>query len=82
MKITRISPFSNKKNTIEVNCTEQQYDRWIGGELIHLAMPNVSAEHREFILTGITPEEWNETFSKSEEQSHRKCGEDILSDGY
>jgi hypothetical protein len=82
MKITRISPFSNKKNTIEVNCTEQQYDRWIGGELIHLAMPNVSAEHREFILTGITPEEWNETFSNNEDPSYRKCGEDILSEEY
>jgi hypothetical protein len=82
MKITRISPFSNKKNTIEVNCTDEEYQKWINGTLIQFAMPNLSPEHREFILTGITPEEWNETFSNSEDPSYRKCGEDILSEEY
>jgi hypothetical protein len=67
MKITRISPFSGQKNTLEVNCTQEEYDKWVGGELIHLAMPNVSAEHREFVLTGITPEEWNDSFYNCKE---------------
>lgn len=62
MKITRISPFTGQRNTIEVNCTEKEYDSWLAGELIQNAMPNVSPEHREFILTGITPEEWQGAF--------------------
>jgi len=67
MKITRISPFSGKKNTLEVNCTQEEYDKWIGGELIQTAMPNLSVEHREFVLTGITPEEWNDSFYNTKE---------------
>jgi len=35
-----------------------QYDAWKGGELIQNAMPNLSADEREFLMTGITPEEW------------------------
>jgi len=82
MKITRISPFTNQKNTLEINCTEEQYEKWIDGTLIQVAMPNVSPEHREFILTGITPEEWNNTFSNGGEKSNRECGDDILSENY
>lgn len=67
MKISRISPFSGQKNTLEINCTQEEYDKWIGGELIQRAMPNVSAEHREFIMTGITPEEWNDSFYNTKE---------------
>lgn len=67
MKITRISPFSGQKNTLEVNCTQEEYDKWIGGELIQTAMPNLSAEYREFVLSGITPEEWNDSFYNCKE---------------
>lgn len=80
MKITRISSFSGKRNTLVVNCTEKEYDSWLAGELIQNAMPNVSAEHREFILTGITPEEWNATFSNIEEDVYPKCGENFEGD--
>jgi hypothetical protein len=37
----------------------EQISRWRTGELIQDAMPNLSADDREFIKTGITPEEWN-----------------------
>ena len=62
MQITRTSPFSGKTNTREINVTQEQLDAWEGGELIQNAMPNVSADDREFIKTGVTPEEWEETF--------------------
>jgi len=26
-------------------------------------MPNLSADEREFLMTGITPDEWDEAFS-------------------
>ena len=35
---------------------------WESGELIQDAMPNVSHEDREFIMTGIVPTEWGEAF--------------------
>jgi hypothetical protein len=62
MQITRRSPFSGKINTLDINVTQAQLDRWEAGELIQNAMPNVSPEHREFIMTGISPTEWEDTF--------------------
>jgi len=62
MLITRISPFTQIKHVLEINVTEEQLQRWRAGELIQNAMPNLSPDEREFIISGITPEEWNETF--------------------
>ena len=60
MKITRTSPFSGETNTKEINVTQEQLDTWQSGTLIQNAMPNVSADDREFIKTGITSKEWSE----------------------
>ena len=49
---------------MSIQVTQAQIDAWQGGELIQNAMPNVSADEREFIKTGITPEEWEETFGE------------------
>lgn len=66
MIITRKSPLSGKTNQREINVTEEQLAAWHGGELIQKAMPNVSADDREFIMTGITPEEWDEAFDEGD----------------
>lgn len=62
MLITRKSMFSGKVHTLDVPCTEEQYEAWRNGQLIQVAMPNVPADLREFLMTGTTPEEWNEIF--------------------
>lgn len=62
MKITRKSPFSGKTNTMDIPVTQEQLDAWNNGALIQNAMPNISPDHREFIMTGITPEEWENMF--------------------
>jgi len=62
MLIKRISPFSGNENTMDIPVTEAQLSEWQSGVLIQRAMPNISADHREFLMTGITPEEWEETF--------------------
>lgn len=67
MLITRISPFSQVENTIELDVTPEQLTRYKqGNELIQNIFPDLPAEHREFIMTGITPEEWNATFNGAE----------------
>lgn len=58
MKITRTSAISGVTRTREIDVTQAELDDYLGGELIQRAMPNVSADDREFIMTGITPEEW------------------------
>lgn len=64
MLVTRLSPFSHTRNTIDLDITAEQLARYENGEeLIQNVFPNLSAEHREFIKTGITPEEWDTTFN-------------------
>ncbi len=58
MQITRRSPFSGEHNTMEIAVTQAQLDNWSRGALIQDAMPNLTADEREFIKTGITPDEW------------------------
>ena len=65
MLITRKSPFSGKVNSREIPVTEEQLQAWNNGTLIQNAMPDLSADDREFIMTGITPEAWEETFNGS-----------------
>jgi hypothetical protein len=62
MLIEKESPFSGNKNVMDIDVTEEQIASWQGGELIQNAMPNLSADEREFIKTGITPEEWENVF--------------------
>lgn len=66
MKITRVSPFSNKKTTLELDVTARQIASWAKGELIQDAMPNLTPSEREFINTGVTPDEWDEIFGGDE----------------
>jgi hypothetical protein len=64
MQITRKSPISGKYNTKEIEINDVQYDNWMSGQLIQDAMPHLSADDREFIKSGITPEEWEQIFGQ------------------
>ena len=64
MKITKTSILSGKTRTMKTSATAEQIEKWLGGMLIQDAMPNVSVDEREFIMTGITPEEWDSTFNE------------------
>lgn len=62
MEITRRSLLTGAERTIEIPVSHTQLARWKAGELIQHVMPELSVEEREFIMTGITPEEWREHF--------------------
>ena len=66
MKITRTSIFSGVSRTLDIPVTEEQLREWNNGMLIQEVMPNLSADQREFLITGITAEEWAETFGEDE----------------
>jgi len=40
--------------------TRAQWDAWQAGEYIQTAMPQLSDDEREFLLSGATPSEWNQ----------------------
>ena len=62
MLITRKSLISGNINTMSLPITEEQYTAWEQGTLVQNAMPHLSPDEREFIMTGITPEEWADNF--------------------
>ena len=64
MNITRTSIVSNITRTLELDCTPEQVQAWEEGELAQNAFPNLDASEREFLMTGITAEEWDDMFSE------------------
>ncbi len=67
MLIERISRVSGKSHSMEIDITEEQLNRYQkGGEFIQNIAPNLLAEEREFILTGITPDEWKSIFGSED----------------
>ena len=64
--IVKKSQISGKEHSMKIPLTETEYQegRWrhINGSLIQDAFPTLNADQREFILTGITPEEWRKLF--------------------
>ena len=60
MKVTRQSLASGKTRTKDLPITPAQYVKYIRGEgYIQDIMPDLPPEDREFIINGVTPEEWN-----------------------
>mgnify|MGYP003125791943 FL=1 len=68
MQITRTSMISGNTNTMELNVTQEQLTAWESGVNIQVAMPQLNAEEREFVKTGMTPTEWNELFGEEEDE--------------
>jgi len=67
MKITRTSMFSGVERTLDLPVTEAQLNAWKSGTLIQVAMPQLSADEREFVMTGVVGEEWDNEFGEEEE---------------
>ena len=65
MIVQRRSIISGKVNTMNIDCTEEQLNRHKMGELVQDVFPNLSVEEREFLISGVTPEEWDDTFEDS-----------------
>jgi len=62
MNITKISGLTGNTHTMDIDVTMAQLEAWQGGELIQRVMPNLSADDREFLMTGSTPQEWDDVF--------------------
>jgi len=66
MLIERKSPHSGIVNTMEIDVTEEQLQKWRYGTLIQIAMPALTPDEREFIMTGLTSEDWDAMFGDEE----------------
>tara|TARA_Y100000592_G_C5453376_1_gene309981 strand:- start:374 stop:574 length:201 start_codon:yes stop_codon:yes gene_type:complete len=66
MLIERKSMVSGKVHAMDLDVTQEQMDAWSAGMYIQDAMPQLSDGEREFLMTGITQEEWDATFGEEE----------------
>jgi hypothetical protein len=68
--ITRKSPFTGQLNTMHINIGEAEFRAGmvakINGMNVQDAFPTLDADEREFIMTGITPQEWADSFGSEE----------------
>jgi hypothetical protein len=86
MLINRTSPFTGKINVMNIEFTPEEAEnfcrmeertllgvsKWhVPGKLIQDAFPSQSPDVREFLMTGITPEEWNDMFADDDAQGPR-----------
>ena len=63
MEILRKSQYSGKLYTMDLPVTEEQMQKFENREgLIQDIFPNLTADQREFIKSGIINEEWEELF--------------------
>jgi hypothetical protein len=71
MEVTRTSQLTGIQHTFELDVTEEQLSRFENrrenGEYVQSIFPNLSRDWREFILTGITPKEWDDMFGGGDE---------------
>ena len=66
VKVTRTSPMTGTENTVELFITQYEWEMGCylrdDGALIQHAFPMLDATEREFIMSGISPEEQDSIF--------------------
>jgi hypothetical protein len=69
MKVTKKSTLTGRENSQNVEITLQELirieHRMVTGELIQDIVPFLSRTEREFLMTGITQEEWVTAFGEN-----------------
>ena len=67
MEITRTSLLTGKQNTLFIpGLTQSMLDAHAAGAMAQDAFEGISADLREFIMTGITPGEWDAHFPEED----------------
>jgi len=52
--------FTGITRTRDLDLTQEALDAWYSGELIQNAFPHLSSDDREFLISGVTTEEWKQ----------------------
>ncbi len=68
MIVKKMSPFSGKMHEMDIPITTKDLKDFYEDKLghIHEAFPYLTADEREFIISGIPPHEWDEIFKEIE----------------
>lgn len=67
MQFTKVSPTTGIELTRDLPITQDQFDHWQSGEYIQVALSNLSPSDREWLMTGMTQEDWDEMNADDDE---------------
>ena len=67
MEITRKSTATGIRHTLDLPITDAQIAKYHNGALVQDAFPHLTADQREFIISGTTAEEWDNLFKGLDE---------------
>ena len=66
--VHKVSILTGKESCMVLPLRSGQIEHWLdSGTLVQDAFPQLSDSAREFLISGITPEEWDATFGKGDE---------------
>ena len=69
--LSRISQYSGKLNTMTLNISPEAFlegqEKRKGGMLIQDAYPTLTPAEREFLISGMTQQEWTDCFGTEDE---------------
>ena len=66
-RITKKSILTGKENAMFLPVTKAEVDAWLeSGDLVQDRFSHLSDDAREFLISGITREEWNATFGQGD----------------
>ena len=76
--ITIIKKCVHTGKSYSVTVDSEDYFKWVNGELAQRAFPYLSVADREFLISGISPEGWDQLFEdeKEEEESDPDTAEE------
>ena len=59
-------PVTREDNEMDLNITSEQMNEWQNGTLIQKALPHLTSDEREFLLTGLLPGEFERMYGEEE----------------
>ncbi len=67
MLIKMKSMFTGKVNEMDLPVTQADIDAWRASDrVIQSVFPDLTDDQREFLMTGATPQEWDDLFGEEE----------------
>lgn len=68
MQVTRRSMVSGQEHTLDLPVTPEQMALYEAGWLAQDVFPDLTPAQREFLISGTTPEEWQEFIADPEDE--------------
>lgn len=69
MIIQKENIFTGTWRTLDLDITKEEFENWQNGMHIQEAMPRLSEDEREFLMTGLLGEEWDKYMNLIEKES-------------